>query len=96
MNVGEEEGCRGEDGGETQEFIHSLAEYLADRLDDRRSIAWYRLVASTVGEGVIQDALAKALDVPASRIRKSRGALFTTLIRRHVRGRMRATRHDPR
>lgn len=84
VSVGEEEGSRGEEGADDAEFIHSLAEYLADRLQDRHSLAWYRLVAATASHAVIQDALSRTLDVPRSRIRKSRAAYFTALIRPHV------------
>lgn len=63
----------------------ALAIYLADRLNDWHSIAWYRQVTRRVSPSIVRDALVRTLDVPASCIRKSRAAYFTTLIRGHVR-----------
>lgn len=84
LNVGEERGFRGEDGGTELEDVHRMASYLADRLGDAHSLAWYRKVAAGVSASVIHEALTQVLDVPADRIRKSRAAYFTALIRRHL------------
>jgi hypothetical protein len=60
-----------------------LADYLATRLGDEKSLAFYGLVARSVPREVIGDALGRALDVPRHNVRRSRAALFTALIRPH-------------
>lgn len=62
-----------------------LAAYLATKLRDEKSMAWYRLVARRVDRSVIQDALMRALDIPARDLRRSRGAVFTAIVRPHLR-----------
>jgi hypothetical protein len=66
----------------------AFASYLADRLDDAKSFAWYRMVVSQVPRSVVEAALVRALDVPARSVRKSRAAIFTSLVRHHVRSRL--------
>jgi hypothetical protein len=61
-----------------------LADYLATRLGDEKSLAFYGLVARSVPREVIGDALSRALDVPRQNVRRSRAALFTALIRPHL------------
>jgi len=60
----------------------ALASLLADRLHDWKSHAFYRQLARSLPEPVIRDLLTRALDVPERDIRRSRGALFTTLARK--------------
>lgn len=83
---GKEEGSgeKPRGGHADHDVIHIRAQYLADTLADPSSYAWYRIVAQHVPAGVIDKALAKARDVPASQLRKSRAAYFTALVRRHV------------
>jgi hypothetical protein len=57
---------------------------LARQLDDERSLDFYRLVVRKVPEHLIRDALMRALDVPKRDIRRSRGALFASIIREHL------------
>jgi hypothetical protein len=61
-----------------------LARHIAATLHDEKSIAWYRLVARRVDHEVIREALTRALDVPARDLRRSRGAVFTALVRPHL------------
>src|SRR5664279_1913753 len=42
-----------------------FAAYLATRLNDEKSTAWYRMVARRVDHNIIRDALVRALDIPA-------------------------------
>jgi hypothetical protein len=57
---------------------------LARQLDDEPSLPFYRLVVRKVPEQVIRDALMRTLDVPKRDIRRSRAALFTSIIREHL------------
>jgi hypothetical protein len=68
--------------------IENTACYLADRLDDGNSLAFYRLVAEHVATEVIRNSLTRALDLPAANVRRSRAAYFTSLIRPHLQGRL--------
>ncbi len=61
-----------------------LADYLAKRLDDEKSLAFYQLVARRVPREVVQEALTRALDVPRKDVRRSRAALFTSIVREHL------------
>ncbi len=60
------------------------AELLASTLHDLRSLAWYRHVVARVPEDVIRDALARARDLPTADIRRSRAALFTSIVRPYL------------
>ncbi len=81
-----ERGCRGKG---REEEIEALASHLADRLDDRKSLALYRRLARTVPAEVIRDCLGHALDLPRSQVRRSRAAYFTALCLPHLRERER-------
>lgn len=72
--------CRGEVRGGAVDNPEALATFLAERLRDWRSLGFYRKIARQLPESVVRDALARALDVPAHAIRRSRAAYFTTLI----------------
>jgi hypothetical protein len=78
---GEEENAAPVSNGDNSE---RLARHIAATLHDERSIAWYRLVARRVDHEVIREALTRALDVPARDLRRSRGAVFTALMRPHL------------
>jgi len=69
-----------------------FADYLARRLRDEKSTAWYQLVVRVVPREVVQDALARTLDAPRRDIRRSRAALFTSIVLPHVRRARRAPR----
>jgi len=68
--------------------IEKTACYLADRLDDAKSLAFYRLVVANVPSEIIRDALTRALDLPAANVRRSRAAYFTSLVRPHLQRRL--------
>lgn len=72
-----------------------LAGYLADRLDDRKSLAFYALVASVVPREVVSAALASAIDLPARDVRRSRAAYFTAIVRPYVNQHRSSTKHAP-
>jgi hypothetical protein len=61
------------------------ASYLADKLGDSKSIAFFRRVAEVLPPEVIRDALVKALDLRPSDVRRSRAAYFTSLIMPYLR-----------
>ena len=63
------------------------ASYLADKLGDPKSIAFFRRAAEVLPPEVIRDALVKALDLRPSDVRRSRAAYFTSLIMPHLRRR---------
>ncbi len=79
---GRERGCRGE-GREEED--RDFASFLAERLDDAKSLAFYRRVARIVPSPIIRDCLTRALDLPARDVRRSRAAYFTTLCLPHLR-----------
>lgn len=60
-----------------------IASWLASALQDEAHRAFYTTVAAQVPEAVIRDALVRAKD--AHNIRKSRAALFTFIVRPHLR-----------
>ncbi len=64
--------------------IRHKALVLAQQLDDERSLAFYQLVVRKIPEHIIRDALTRALDVPRRDVRRSRAALFTSIIRPHL------------
>ena len=61
-----------------------LAEELAERLDEEGSIELYRSYVATFPEDLLRKVLAEVLAVPAEKIRKSRGALFSYLIKKYA------------
>ena len=72
--------------------IRNRALVLARQLDDERSIAFYRLVVRKVPEHLVRDALIRALDLPKRDARRSRAALFTSIVREHL-GKRASARH---
>ncbi len=63
----------------------SLAREIAESLGDAESLSLYRMYTETVSEELLRRALSEALSVPEEKIKKSRGALFTYLVRKYVR-----------
>jgi hypothetical protein len=76
VRSGRDRGCRGE--GRKSE-AEELAQFLADRLQDQKSLALYRRIARAVPADVVRDCLGRALDLPASQVRRSRAAYFTAM-----------------
>ena len=63
-----------------EQAIERTASYLADKLGDPRSMAFFRRVAEVLSAEVIRDALVKALDLRPANVRRSRAAYFTSII----------------
>lgn len=61
------------------------ASYLAQKLGDTKSMAFFRRVAKVLAPEVIRDALVRALDLRPSDVRRSRAAYFTSIIMPHLR-----------
>jgi hypothetical protein len=90
-----EMGVQGEGPPARVDNIESVAHHLACALRDDRSLAFFKIVAAVVPREVIRDALTRALDVPAPAVRRSRGAIFTALIRPYLGQRSRSGRTPP-
>jgi hypothetical protein len=65
--------------------LERTASYLADKLGDAKSMAFFRRVAEVLAPEVIRDALVRALDLRPSDVRRSRAAYFTSIIMPHLR-----------
>jgi hypothetical protein len=76
-----DEGSRGEEGAAA---VDNVASYLADALEDPRSLRFFRLVAANVPGDVIRECLTRARDIPRRDIRRSRAAVFTKLVLPHL------------
>ena len=74
------EGSTGRPISAREQAVERTASYLADKLGDPKSIAFYRRVAEVLPAEVIRDALVKALDLRPANVRRSRAAYFTSLI----------------
>ncbi len=61
-----------------------LAEELAISLNDQGSRQLYETFAAEYPEYLLRRILEEVLRVPAARIKKSRGALFTYLLRKYA------------
>jgi len=73
---------------ETHALRESLAQRIAEELEDHTSLGFYRLVAEKCPEEMIWRALSETKDAYLTgRIKKSRGACFTDLIKREARER---------
>lgn len=57
-----------------------LAVEIAHALNDMGSIQSHRKMVNTYSEEYLRDKLMKALSMPEHKIRKSRGALYTSLV----------------
>ena len=75
---------KGMGSGEGENPGALLASYLATKLNDPKSLRWYRRVADSVPRHLIEDALRRALDLEPRETRRSRAALFTSLVRPHL------------
>jgi hypothetical protein len=63
-----------------------LAIEIAHALDDMDSIQSHRIMVSRYSEEYLRKKLLKVLSVPTSQIRKSRGALYTSLVQGNGKG----------
>lgn len=61
-----------------------LALEIAHALDDMDSLQAHRKMVATYSEKHLRSKLTKVLSIPESQIRKSRGALFTSLVQGYV------------
>ena len=84
-SFGWDEESRGEGVSARGPAAEQTASYLADKLGDTKSMAFFRRVAEVVPPEVIRDALVTALDLRPSDVRRSRAAYFTSLIMPHLR-----------
>ncbi len=64
---------------------YRLAEELAETLDDKESLPFYCDLTEKYSEAFLRAKLRKVMSMPSDQIRKTRGALFTYLIRQHER-----------
>lgn len=58
-----------------------LALEIAHALDDMESIQWHRKMVARYSEEYLRSKLNKVLAMPESKIQKSRGALYNSLLR---------------
>ncbi len=62
---------------------------IARQLNDEKNLAFHEFVLRRVPEDVVRDALVRALDVPLRNVRRSRGALFASILAPHLKKRRR-------
>ncbi len=79
LRSGVKEGVQGKPSG--GDDVDNFASYLADALDDRKSFAWYCKVVAHLPREVVLDAFQRARDTRRQDIRRSRAALFTSIVR---------------
>jgi hypothetical protein len=84
-SFGWDERPRGDGVSARAQAAERTASYLADKLGDRKSMAFFRRAAEVLPPEVIRDALVKALDLRPSDVRRSRAAYFTSIIMPHLR-----------
>lgn len=60
-----------------------LAREIADALDDNEALPIYEGFACKYTEDFLRKILQRVLSIPQDQIRKTRGALFTYLIKQH-------------
>jgi hypothetical protein len=60
-----------------------LANEIAETLKDRDALPLFLQYTRTFQEGYLRKTLARVMSIPESKIRKSRGALFTFLIQQN-------------
>lgn len=62
----------------------NLAFELAEKLHDRNSMSQYLIMCQKYKPSFLKDVLTEALKTPSKKIKKSRGALFTYLVKRYA------------
>ena len=67
---------------------------LAQKLNDEKNLAFYKFVVRRLPEEIIRDALMRALDVPQRNIRRSRGALFASIVAPDLNARRQKRNHS--
>lgn len=60
-----------------------LALEIAHALDDMHSLKWHRDMVLMYSEDHLRKQMAKALSTPDHKVRKSRGAIYTSLVQGH-------------
>lgn len=70
-----------------------LANEIAETLKDRDALPLYLQYTRKYKEEFLRKKLQKVMSVEESKIRRSRGALFTFLINQHERGNNEGSRH---
>ena len=80
-----DERSKGEGLSTCARAAEQTANYLADKLGDPKSRAFFRRVAEVLPPEVIRDALVHALDLRPADVRRSRAAYFTSIIMPHLR-----------
>ena len=81
---------KSEKAGRSTTIIHRdyMAQEIANKLGDAKSLGCYRKIADKIPQDVIFDVLSSVKDVALSgKIRQSRGALFVEIIKRYAHGR---------
>jgi hypothetical protein len=63
-----------------------LANHIADTLKDRDALPLYLQYSRKYKEAFLREKLQKVMSIDETKIRKSRGALFTFLINQHEKG----------
>ncbi len=71
-----------------------MPQMLAEKLNDEKDLAFYKFVVRRLPEEIIRDALMRALDVPQRNIRRSRGALFASIVAPELKARRRTRTHS--
>lgn len=66
--------------------VIALANEIAETLEDRESLNAYLYYADKYKEDYLFKILDKVMSIPAEDIRKTRGALFTYLLKNHGKG----------
>jgi hypothetical protein len=84
-SFGWEEGSKRQGLSARAQAAERTASYLAEKLGDTKSMAFFRRVAEVLAPEVIRDALVRALDLRPSDVRRSRAAYFTSIIMPHLR-----------
>jgi hypothetical protein len=84
-SFGWEEGSKRQGLSARAQAVERTASYLAEKLGDTKSMAFFRRVAEVLAPEVIRDALVRALDLRPSDVRRSRAAYFTSIIMPHLR-----------
>lgn len=65
----------------TENQAEYLAKLLAERLNDPSSVPFYLSLARQYPAGHLFNVLGQVMEIPDEQIRKSRGALFTWMVR---------------
>jgi hypothetical protein len=84
-SFGWDESAKGEGISAHAQAAERTASYLADKLGDRKSLAFFRRAVEVLPPEVIRDALVRALDLRPTDVRRSRAAYFTSIIMPHLR-----------